>query len=146
MKKGVLIPIGIYLLTALIIFIGCAALYRTRISATAPTDEGIRLAMENGEITRIDDTTIYDYSTDTERYILTETAQDESNLFYSDRRTGIGVLLVNGEVTEWVDLRSMQPVTEYNNLTDTGLLMVLAVIVLGEIASVTIYWQRMKKE
>ncbi len=131
---------------ALIIFIGCAALYRTRISSTAPTDEGIRLAIENGEITRIDDTTIYDYSTDTERYILTETAQDESNLFYSDRRTGIGVLLVNGEVTEWVDLRSMQPVTEYNNLTDTGLLMVLAVIVLGEIAVVTIYWQRMKKE
>lgn len=146
MKKGVLIPIGIYLLTALIIFIGCAALYRTRISSTAPTDEGIRLAIENGEITRIDDTTIYDYSTDTERYILTETAQDESNLFYSDRRTGIGVLLVNGEVTEWVDLRAMQPVTEYNNLTDTGLLMVLAVIVLGEIAGVTIYWHRMKKE
>ena len=146
MKKGVLIPIGIYLLTALIIFIGCAALYRTRISSTAPTDEGIRLAMENGEITRIDDTTIYDYSTDTERYILTETAQDESNLFYSDRRTGIGVLLVNGEVTKWVDLRSMQPVTKYNNLTDTGLLMVLAVIVLGEIAVVTIYWQRIKRE
>ena len=131
---------------ALIIFIGCAALYRTRISSTAPTDEGIRLAIENGEITRIDDTTIYDYSTDTERYILTETAQDESNLFYSDRRTGIGVLLVNGEVTKRADLRSMQPVTEYNNLTDTGLLMVLAVIVLGEIAVVTIYWQRMKKE
>ena len=146
MKKGVLIPIGIYLLTALIIFIGCAALYRTRISSTAPTDEGIRLAMENGEITRIDNTTIYDYSTDTERYIITETAQDESNLFYSDRRTGIGVLLVNGEVTEWVELRAMQPVTEYNNLTDTGLLMVLAVIVLSEIAVVTIYWHRMKKE
>ena len=146
MKKGVLIPIGIYLLTALIIFIGCAALYRTRISSTAPTDEGIRLAMENGEITRIDNTTIYDYSTDTERYIITETAQDESNLFYSDRRTGIGVLLVNGEVTEWFDLRAMQPVTEYTHLSDTGLLMVLAVIVLGEIAVMMIYWQRVKKE
>ena len=146
MKKGVLIPIGIYLLTALLIFIGCTGYYFTRIRSTLPTDEGIRLAIENGEITRIDDTTIYDYSTDTERYILTETAQDESNLFYSDRRTGIGVLLVNGEVTEWFDLRAMQPVTEYTHLSDTGLLMVLAVIVLGEIAVVTIYWHRMKKE
>ena len=146
MKKGVLIPIGIYLLTALLIFIGCTGYYFTRIRSTLPTDDGIRLAMEHGEITQADGGTVYDYTAGDERYIITETPEGESSLLYSDRQTGIGVLLVNGEVTEWFDLRAMQPVTEYTHLSDTGLLMVLALIVLGEIAVMMIYWQRVKKE
>lgn len=80
-KKGILIPIGIYLLTALLIFVSCAVLYHNRITSTVPDDTGIQLAMEYGEVTELDGVKTYDYSTADERYIITANEQEKQACF-----------------------------------------------------------------
>ncbi len=144
MKKGVYIPIGVYLLTALLIFISCAFLYHNRITSTVPDDTGIQLAMEYGEVTELDGVKTYDYSTADERYIITADEQGETSLFYTDHRTDIGVLMVNGEVVERVDLRAMRAGTRHTHLSDTAILLVLSIIVFGEIFVLFAYVRRLK--
>ena len=143
-KKGVYIPIGVYLLTALLIFISCAFLYRNRITSTVPDDTGIQLAMEYGEVTELDGVKTYDYSTADERYIITANEQGETSLFYTDHRTDIGVLMVNGEVVERVDLRAMRTGTQYTHLSDTAILLILSIIVFGEVFVLFAYVRRLR--
>lgn len=143
-KKGVYIPIGVYLLTALLIFISCAILYHNRITSTVPDDTGIQLAMEYGEVTELDGVKTYDYSTAGERYIITADEQGETSLFYTDHRTDIGVLMVNGEVVERVDLRAMRTGTQYTRLSDTAILLVLSIIVFGEVFVLFAYVRRLR--
>ena len=144
MKKGVYIPIGVYLLTALLIFISCAFLYHNRITSTVPDDTGIQLAMEYGEVTELDGVKTYDYSTAGERYIITADEQGETSLFYTDHRTDIGVLMVNGEVVERVDLRAMRAGTRHTHLSDTAILLILSIIVFGEVFVLFAYVRRLR--
>lgn len=144
MKKGVYIPIGVYLLTALLIFISCAFLYHNRITSTVPDDTGIQLAMEYGEVIELDGVKTYDYSTADERYIITADEQGETSLFYTDHRTDIGVLMVNGEVVERVDLRAMRTGTQYTRLSDTAFLLILSIIVFGEVFVLFAYVCRLR--
>ena len=144
MKKGVYIPIGVYLLTALLIFISCAFLYHNRITSTVPDDTGIQLAMEYGEVTELYGVKTYDYSTADERYIITADEQGETSLFYTDHRTDIGVLMVNGEVVERVDLRAMRAGTRHTHLSDTAILLVLSSIVFGEVFVFFAYVRRLR--
>lgn len=144
MKKGVYIPIGVYLLTALLIFISCAFLYHNRITSTVPDDTGIRLAMEYGEVTELDGVKTYDYSTAGERYIITADEQGETSLFYTDHHTDIGVLMVNGEVVERVDLRAMRAGTRHTHLSDTAILLILSIIVFGEVFVLFAYVRRLR--
>lgn len=144
MKKGVYIPIGVYLLTALLIFISCAFLYHNRITSTVPDDTGIQLAMEYGEVTELDGVKTYDYSTADERYIITADEQGETSLFYTDHRTDIGVLMVNGEVVERVDLRAMRAGTRHTHLSDTAILLILSIIVFGEVFVLFAYVRRLR--
>lgn len=143
-KKGILIPIGIYLLTALLIFVSCAVLYHNRITSTVPDDTGIQLAMEYGEVTELDGVKTYDYSTADERYIITANEQGETSLFYTDHQSDIGVLMVNGEVVEWVDLRTMRAGTQYTHLSDTAILLVLSILVFGEVFVLFAYVRHLK--
>ena len=144
MKKGILIPIGIYLLTALLIFVSCAVLYHNRIPSAVPDDTGIQLAMEYGEVTELDGVKTYDYSTADERYIITANEQGETSLFYTDHQSDIGVLMVNGEVVEWADLRTMRAGTQYPHLSDTAILLVLSILVLGEVFVLFAYLRHLK--
>lgn len=93
-----------YLTVALIIFGAVALNYHSRVIATVPTQEGIQFAIEHGNVNTIENTIIYDYSTEHERYIVTVTG-DNIDVLFENRNTEIAVHLVNGKKMETIDMR-----------------------------------------
>lgn len=52
--------------------------------------------------------------------------------------------MVNGEVVEWVDLRTMRAGTQYTHLSDTAILLVLSILVFGEVFVLFAYLRHLK--
>lgn len=144
MKKCWLL-LGVYFASALLVFAAVAIHFHNRVAATAPTETGIQSAIENGNVSTAEDVTVYDYATNTERYVVT-VSEENVEVFYENRDTEIAVRLVNGEKVETIDMQyERSRIREVSHLSQNEWLTVFAVIGLTGAGILLIYGFRFKK-
>lgn len=145
MRKSRLLLV-LYCVTALLIFGAVAYHYHSRVAATVPTEEGIQTAIENGNISTVENVTIYDYATDTERYIVT-VSEGNVGVLYENRDTEIAVQLQNGEKVETMDMRYMRSqVRKVYHLSQEQWMGILGVVVLCGVVAFLAYGFRLRKD